>query len=189
MDTRSPGLVTLAFTGDLVPSQLRIHSRSTMIALSHAIEGHAALSGSETVLIATFQRLSLLRPEALRYARLAPQLAQVFALGVADAPPDPIAGVTVLPLDASWPLVQEWAVIASGPRCCAALLSRDVEGFRPDHRSRHYMGRWTTDAAEVDSVLRRFYQAIGQQPPAVRRERHASLQTATAIRQALARHP
>jgi len=160
-----------------------------MIALSHAIEEQAALSGPETVLIATFQRLALLRPEAARYMRLAPQLAQVFALGVPDTLPDPIVGVTVLPLDASWPLVQEWCVIASGPRCCAALLSRDAEGFRPDRHSRRFMGLWTTDAAEVDRVLRQFYQALGQQPSAVQRERHASLQTATAIRQALARHP
>lgn len=189
MHASTPGLATLTLIGALAPTQLRIHSRSTMIALSHVIEEQAALSGPETVLIATFQRLSLLRPEAVRYARLAPQIAQVVALGVPDTLLDPIAGVTVLPLDASWPLVQEWCVIASGPRCCVALLSRDVEGFRPDCPSRRFMGRWTTDVVEVDSVLRRFYQAIGQQPPAVQRERQASLQTATAIRQALARHP
>lgn len=186
MPTHFPGLATLTLVGDLAPAQLRIHSRTTMIALSHAIEEQAAASGPETVLVATFQRFSLLRPEAPRYAKLAPSLAQVFALGVPDILPDPIPGVTVLPLDTGWPLVQEWCVIASGPRCCAALLSRDVDGFRLDQRSHHFMGRWTTDAAEVDAVLQRFFQSLGQQPPAVRRERNASLHTATAIRKALA---
>jgi DICT domain-containing protein len=185
MQSPTPELATLALTGDLLPAQLRLHSRTTMIALSHAIEEQAAESGPETVLIATFQRLSLLRPEAARYARLAPRLAQVVALGVPDALLDPIPGVTVLPLDPSWPLAQEWAVIASGPRCCAALLSRDVEGFRLDRRSRRFAGRWTTEPAEVDKALQRFYGAIGQPAPAVQREALASLQTAAAIRRAI----
>jgi DICT domain-containing protein len=181
------GLATLSLTGGLAAAQLRLHSRRMMIALSHAIEEHAAASGPETVLVAAFQRLSLLRPEAERYARLAPRLAQVIALGFPDVTPEPIPGVTVLPLEPAWPLVQEWCVIASGPACCAALLSRDAEGFRPDRRSRQFRGRWTTEPAEVDLALRQLFAAIGQPHPSLQRDRRASLQTANAIRAALAR--
>jgi DICT domain-containing protein len=187
MHTLFSNLATLAFTGHLLPAQLRLHSRSTMIALSHAIEEQAAASGPETVLIATFQRLSLFQRESARYARLAPGLAQVFVIGVPDALTDPISGVNVLPIDQSWPLVEEWVVIASGPTCCAALLSRDAEGFRLNQRSRRFAGRWTTEPAEVDRALQRFYEAIGQPPPVVQREALASLQTAATIRRALSR--
>ncbi len=183
----SPALAAASFTGDLSLTQLRLHSRSTMIALSHAIEEQAAESGPETVLIATFQRLSLLRPEAARYARLAPRLAQVFALGVPDVELDPIPGVTILPIEPGWPLAQEWVVIASGPRCCAALLSRDAEGFRLERRSRRFAGRWSTEPTEVDGALQRFYDAIGRPAPAVGRDTLASIQTAEAIRRAIAR--
>ena len=119
------------------------------VRLGHQVEVSLLAYDDETVLIATFQRLSLLRPEAARYARLAPKLAQVFAIGVPDVQLDPIPGVTILPLEPGWPLAQEWVVIASGPRCCAALLSRDAEGFRLDRRSRRFSGRWTTEPAEV----------------------------------------
>ena len=61
---RPPGLATLGLTAGLAPAQLRLHSRRTMIALSHAIEEQAAASGPETVLIVTFQRLSLPRSDA-----------------------------------------------------------------------------------------------------------------------------
>lgn len=183
----SPALAAISFTGDLLPAQLRLHSRGAMIALSHGIEEQAAESGPETVLIATFQRLSLLRPEAGRYARLAPRLAHVFAIGVPDVQLDPIPGVTVLPIEPGWPLAQEWVVIASGPRCCAALLSRDAEGFRLDRRSRRFAGRWTTEPAEVDRALQQFYGAVGLPVPAVQRESLASYQTAEAIRKAISR--
>jgi DICT domain-containing protein len=128
------------------------------------------------VLIATFQRLSLLIPEAQRYEQIAPRLNQTFALGVPDVALDPIPGVTVLPLAAGDPLTEEWVVIASGPTCCAALFSRDTEGFRLNRRSRRFAGYWTTGAAEVDKALRRFYQAIGREPPAIRREPGAGVQ-------------
>jgi DICT domain-containing protein len=158
-----------------------------MIALSYAIEEHAAASGPHTVLVATFQRLSLFRPQASRYARLAPQLAQAFALGVPDAPAASTRGVTLLPLEASWPLVQEWVVIASGRSCCAALFSRDAEGFRPGQRSQRFAGRWTTNPDEVVGALQRFYAAIGQAPPAELPSHQAGQRSATAIRRALAR--
>lgn len=183
------GLTTLSLTADLSPAQLRLHSRRMMIALSHAIEEQAAASGPATVLIATFQRLSLLRPETARYTRLAQRVGRVLAFGVPDIPLDPIPGVDVLPIEGGWPLVQEWCVIASGPTCCAALLSRDAEGFRLDRRSRQFAGRWTTTPAEVDGLIQRVYGALGQTPPSVQHDNRASLQSAEAIRKAIHRRP
>lgn len=181
------GLPTFAFAADLPASQLRLHSRQMMLTLSYAIEDLAAASGPQTVLIATFQRLSLYRPQIARYANLAPQIAQVFVLGLPDISPPPIPKVTVLPIEASWPLTQEWAVIACGPTCSAALISRDTEGFRPDRRSLRFAGRWTTDRREVTGVIRRFYATLGQSPPLVQPDDRASLRSGAAIREALTR--
>ncbi len=181
------GLATLSLTSDLTPAQLRLHSRRMMITLSHAIEEQAAASGPGTVLIATFQRFSLLSREAGRYAQLAPRLARALAFGVPDAPLDPIPGVEALPLDPGWPLVQEWCVIASGPTCCVALLSRDSDGFQLERRSRQFAGRWTTDPTEVDQLVERVYRAFRQTPPSIKRDQRASLQSASAIRAALSR--
>lgn len=180
-------LAQLQIAGDLPEAQLRLHSRRIMIILSHAIEQQAAASGPGTIMVAAFQRLSLLRPEAQRYTAIAPRLTQAFALGVPDIEPPELPGVTIVPIEAGWPLAQEWLVIASGPDCCAALLSRDAEGFDMSRRSRRFHGRWTTDPGEVDAALGRFYTAIGQPLPHIPHEHGASLHTATTIRQALAR--
>ena len=181
------GLPTFAFAADLPVSLLRLHSRRMMLTLSYAIEEHAAASGPQTILIAAFQRLSLYRPQIERYARLAPQLAQVFVLGLPDISPPPIPNVTVLSIEASWPLAQEWAVIACGPACSAALISRDTEGFRPDRRSLRFAGRWSTDRREVTGVIRRFYATLEQSPPLLQPDERASLRSGAAIREALTR--
>lgn len=185
--TASPALQSLSLSAALPADQLRLHSRSMMLTISFAIEDLAGASGPHTVLIATFQRLSLFQPQLERYARIAPRVAQVFVLGVPDVAPPPIPNLTVLPIAASWPLAQEWAVIASGPGCCAALITRDAEGFRPDQRSRRFAGRWSADRREVAAALARFYAALGQAPPAAPSDERASLRSSAAIRAALAR--
>jgi DICT domain-containing protein len=180
------GLDQLTFTDGLDPSTLRLHSRTIMIALSHLIEEHAAAAGPETVLVATFQRLSLLRPEVVRYAELAPRIGRVYALGVADVPPPEIPGVTVLALDAAWPLAQEWNVVVSGPRISMALLARDAEGFRMERRSQRFRGCWISDRAAVDAALAQFFQAINVPAPAAGHDTQATFSSTRAMRAALA---
>jgi DICT domain-containing protein len=184
--TSPAGLSDLALTNDLRPGRLRIHSRSIMIALSHQIEAHAAAAG-ESVLIACFQRLSLLLPEAERYRALAPRLSRVYVLGVPDVPAPDIPGVTVIPLEASWPLAQEWNVIGSGPTFCAALLARDVEGFRLDRRSRRFEGLWTAEQRAVNAALRAFFDTIGEPCPPLDRDAAATTRSTRAIQAALAK--
>lgn len=185
--TASPALQGLSLSAAIPADQLRLHSRSMMLAISYAIEDLAGVSGPQTVLVATFQRLSLFRPQIERYARLAPQIARVFVIGVPDVAPPPIPNLTVLPIESGWPLTQEWAVIASGPGCCAALITRDAEGFRPDQRSRRFAGRWSADRREVAAALARFYAALGQAPSGAPPDERASLRSSAAIRTALTR--
>lgn len=185
-NTSRPGLADLALTRDLRPSRLRIHSRNIMIALSHQIEAHAAAAG-ESVLIACFQRLSLVQPEVDRYRALAPRLSRVYVLGVPDVPPPDIPGVTVIPLEASWPLAQEWNVIGSGPSFCAALLARDIEGFRLDRRSRRFEGLWTAEQRAVNAAIRAFFDTIGEPCPSLDRDAAATTRSTRAIQAALAK--
>ncbi|HMO58153.1 MAG TPA: DICT sensory domain-containing protein [Roseiflexaceae bacterium] len=165
---------------------MRLHSRRTMITLSHVIEEQAALGGTATVLIATFQRLSLYAVEAARYRRFALQFAQVYVLGVADAPVPDVPNVTVVPLERNWPLVQEWSVIASGPQVAVGLLALDAVGFRPEQRSRSFEGLFTTDPALIDAAVARFYAALTLPQPAFERDNRATSRNTEAVRRALA---
>jgi DICT domain-containing protein len=182
-----PGLAALALTAAIDPGRMRLRSRKVMIALSHLIEEHAVSAGPDTVLIACFQRLTLLRYEAKRYRDIAPRLGRVYALGVADVQPVPIPGAEILPLEADWPLAQEWNVIARGPTICAGLFARDAEGFRLHERSREYHGFWTSDPQIVDAAVAQFFSAIGERPPAVAHDSRATLQTTRALQEQLTR--
>ncbi|MEO7913636.1 MAG: DICT sensory domain-containing protein [Roseiflexaceae bacterium] len=176
----------LSFVDSLDKNKFRLQSRQTMIALSHVIEEHAATGGPDTVLIAAFQRLSLFAVEASRYRLLAPQFAQVYVIGVPDVPFVDMPNVTAVPLDSAWPLVQEWSVIASGPRISVALFARDLEGFRHETRSRSFEGLFTTEVAVVDAAVARLRDALALPARSFERDRQATFRNQMLIKQALA---
>jgi DICT domain-containing protein len=156
-----------------------------MIALSYLIEGYAAEAGGDTTLVATFQGLSRYLRQLPRYRTLAPRLAQVYVIGVADVEPEPVPGVTVVPIDAASPLVQEWVVLASGPRFCAGLLAHDREPYTPGRPSYQFFGRWTTDPSVVDDRLAAFFQALGRPMPAPRHDSRAIFERSRELLQEL----
>jgi DICT domain-containing protein len=186
LERRMTSLAHYAFTAQLPAAQLRLHSRQTMIALSHLIEELAIEGGPGTVLIATFQRLSLYLRELERYRRIAPSIAETVVAGVADCATPPVEGVRVVALEPSWALVQEWVVIARGPRCSLALMARDAEGFDPQRRSRRFLGLWTTDPARIDAAAAAFASASGVQLPTFARDSQATVQTTLRAQRALA---
>ena len=175
----------LSFTNDLPAEKLRLHSRKTMVALSHLIEEHAAAAGPQTLLIAAFQRLTLFQAELPRYQDFAARLAAVYVIGVPDTAPPDLPGVAVMPIEAGWPLAQEWVVIASGPACCVGLFARDAEGFRPDRRSKAFHGLWTTTPELVDARVHALHDALGLPRPSFERDTRATLRNTQAIQRAL----
>jgi DICT domain-containing protein len=182
----SPAIGAFSFTDDLPAAKLRLHSRKTMVALSHLIEKHAAAAEPQTLLIAAFQRFSLFQAELARYRDFATRLATISVIGVPDTAPPELPNLAAIPIEASWPLAQEWVVIASGPTCCVGLFARDAEGFRLDRRSKAFHGLWTTEPALVDSRVNAFYDALGLPRPRFERDTRAMLRSAQAIQRALA---
>jgi DICT domain-containing protein len=176
----------LSLVDGLDRKRFRLHSRRTMVALSHVIEDQAAAAGGPTVLVAAFQRLSLYAVEAARYRPLAPRFARVYVLGVPDMAVPELPNVQIVPLEPNWPLVQEWSVLASGPRVAVGLLARDVEGFRIDHRSRSFEGLFTTDAALVDAAVASLCAALGLPAPAFERDHQATFQSTKLVQRELA---
>jgi DICT domain-containing protein len=178
-------LDSLTLMGGLDDAQLRLHSRTTMIALSHLLEDLAAGAGGR-LLIATFQRLSLFRSEAMRYARLVTAYERIYAVGVPDITPPQIPGVTIVPIAPESLLAQEWVVITSGPSWCAALFARDAEGFRLERRSRRYKGLWTTEPRLIDRATAAFLDALGEAPEETTRDPRASFNAMQAMQAGLA---
>lgn len=181
---RPASLADLSFTEMLDQRQMRLRSRRMMLVLSQLIEDHAA-SVPGTFLIATFQRYSLYQKQLRRYKRLARDCAQVFVMGLPDDEAPAIPKVEYLPLEATWPLIHEWVVIASGPACCVALFACDNELAQPERRSRNFRALWTTNTHLVDSAVATFYSAIGQRPPHIMHDSLATYHTTVALQQEL----
>ncbi len=164
-------LATLSFTSSLDNYHLSLHSRSMMLNLSYLIEDYAA-SATDTLLIAAFQRFSFYRHQLARYRRLAPRCRHVYVIGMPDEKPPEVANVTYVPIEATWPLMHEWVVIADGPTCCIALCARDNKQLQPAHRTEHFQALWTTSVSLVDHAVTSFFMAIGQSPPVIDRDPH-----------------
>jgi len=177
-------LKDFSFVRPFKDQHMALHSRSVMLALSHVIE-QAAEDNPDTRLIATFQRLGLYQRQAKHYQRLAKRCPQVFVLGFPDVRPEMPAGITLVTLEAIWPLVHEWVVIAWGPTCTAALIAYDVEHRAPEERSKHFRGLWTTQSDQIDAVVRAFYAALQQPAPVINRDSRATYWTNTSIQKAL----
>lgn len=157
-------LATLSFTASLGSHHLSLHSRGMMLKLSYLIEDYAA-SETDTLLIAAFQRFSLFRHQLARYRRLAPHCRHVYVLGMPDEELPEVANVTFIAIDATWPLMHEWVVIANGPTCHIALCAYDHQRLQPARRPEHFQALWTTSVPLIDRAVTSFFSAIGQSPP------------------------
>lgn len=171
----APGLAELSFVEAAGSPGRALHSRSVMIALSHLIEDHAAAAGEGTILIATFQALSRFRRQLARYVAIAPRLGGAYVVGVPDVAVAAAAGVTVVPIEPGWPLVNEWVVLASGPSFCGGLIARDDSGYTPGRPSHQFLGRWTTEPSVVDTCIAAFFRAYGLDIPRITHDSRAIL--------------
>lgn len=134
----------------------QIYFKSSLTALSHAMEDQV-LAGIDTFLvIASFQRERFYRQEASRYLRIAEQADQVYILAAPESDfasrPQPYETIAFEPTDA---LAQEWHLTVLGPRYAACLVCR--ERLLPDaagdtlatDQARRFEGIWTFDRAAV----------------------------------------
>jgi len=161
---RSNALDRFSFASFVEEQRKTLHSRSMMLALSFLIEDYAAQSPG-THLIVAFQRFSNYRRQIRRYRNIVPRLVQAFVMGFPDETPPELPNVTLVALEADWPLVHEWIVIAWGPMCAAALVAHDEEQCAPHRVSRRFQAVWTTSVAQIEPMVTAFYRAIEQPAP------------------------
>jgi DICT domain-containing protein len=137
----------------LVTHRLR---KSTLIALSWAIEDECCAVADTPVLFGAFQRDAFYAPSAPRWAELArvARSAIVFAdhwHGTADDAIGPIRAT----LDEGAPMRREWAVVCDALDSTACLSAWELPGQTgvPD-RQRIFEAVWTVDPVEVRDAAR-----------------------------------
>jgi DICT domain-containing protein len=137
--------------------------KSTLVALSRAIEHETLAHAAAPVLFGAFQREAFYRHVERRYRRLAQQAdaATVFADFRQARHSD--GGPVELPIGSGEALGNEWAVIVDAPGYAACLLAWEhpgpVQPGGPRDRERRFEALWTVDpratrrAAEVAARL------------------------------------
>ncbi len=145
---------------DLRPHVLR---KSTLIALSRAIEHEALAQAASPVLIGAFQREQFYRAVEPRYRRMS-KLADA-AVVFADFPAvrKPPGGPIEIPISSGDALGNEWAVVVDAPGYAACLLAWEQPGDTapgdPNDLRRRFEAIWTIDplatrrAAQVGARL------------------------------------
>jgi DICT domain-containing protein/signal transduction histidine kinase len=135
--------------------QLRSHLyfKSSLTALSHAMEDRVLAGTDRPLLIASFQQEKFYRQEAHRYRRLGEISDQVYVVAAPDTEfSDLIEEYELVPFQQTDALANEWHLIAIGAQSAACLICREKVGTPSDvpvlpeiDPSRRFEGIWTFD--------------------------------------------
>jgi DICT domain-containing protein len=144
--------------------------KSTLIALSRAIEHETLASAASPVLFGAFQREPFYRQVEVRYRRIAlhADAAAVFAdfPAVRHEPGAP----SEIPIAEADVLGNEWAVIVDAPGYAACLLAWEQPGpltaGGPHDADRRFEAIWTLDAAATRRAAQVAAQLAGRADPA-----------------------
>ncbi|MBM0741346.1 GAF domain-containing protein [Phormidium sp. CLA17] len=150
--SRSPSILEdlLASLPDLRP---QIYFKSSLTALSHAMEDQVLAGVDQPVVIASFQRERFYRQEAHRYLRIADRTEQVYVLA---APETDFANRSdryeTIAFDKTDALAQEWHLVVVSAHYAACLICRERQVYTapgesslhlPPDQSRRFEGIWT----------------------------------------------
>lgn len=128
------------------PAVLR---KSTLIALSRAIEHETLAHAAAPLLFAAFQRAAFYRSVEARYRRMAGQADAAVVFADFAAVRHPAGGPTEVPIRADDALGNEWAVVVDAPGYAACLLAWEQPGVTepgaPDDLTRRFEAIWTVD--------------------------------------------
>jgi DICT domain-containing protein/signal transduction histidine kinase len=134
----------------VVPAlQLQTYFKSSLIALSHAVEDLVLADTDSPLVIANFQREQFYRQEMNRYRQIARRTDQVYVLAIPeDASSFALASEAyeTIPMDVSDELAQEWNLIVLGRHYTACLVCKELTiPAAPMDQARQFEGIWTFD--------------------------------------------
>jgi DICT domain-containing protein len=153
-------------------ARARVLRKSTLVALSKAIEHEALALAAAPVVFGAFQQERFYRRVEKRYRRLAAHAdaAAVFAdfTGGVRHPP---GGPVEIPIAGDDALGNEWAVIIDAPGYAACLLAWEQPGVTepggPDDHARRFESIWTIDAEATRRAAQVAARLAGRADPAL----------------------
>lgn len=139
----------------------QLYFKSSLTALSHAMEDQVLAGGENPLIIASFQRERFYRQEAHRYLRIAEHTQHVYVLAAPETDFANRSGAyETIAFEPSDPLSQEWHLVVLGQQYATCLVCREREitatqgNSPPDavppeqpamDQTRRFEGIWTFD--------------------------------------------
>jgi DICT domain-containing protein/signal transduction histidine kinase len=151
----------------------QMYFKSSLTALSHAIEDQVLAGTDQPLVIACFQRERFYRQESHRYLRIAELTPSVFILSAPETDFRNDSGVyESIAFDSTDGLSQEWHLVVISPEYTVCLICREhiqvasVQGhLMPMDQSRRFEGIWTFDREVSCTAAGLLLQRINQYRP------------------------
>ncbi len=165
-------LVT-AHEGSTTSLNLGVYYKNTLIALCHALEDFILESSSNPLMITAFQQGKWYLQEADRYGEIAQKASQVVIMatpgaGFADHLTSRRDNVSLVSLDTSDPVAQEWHLMIFSPSYAAMVLCQELSpadygssGVPENDLERKFYGFWTFDPGLVQETVELAISKIG----------------------------
>ena len=159
----------------------QMYFKTSLTALSHAMEDQVLAGNDCPLMIASFQQERFYRQEAHRYLRLAEITPQLYVLAAADTKfADGAASHETIPFDTKDALVDEWHLVVLGEQYTACLICREHRhgshspkpsaGAPALDQSRRFEGIWTLDRHVCEQAAHILLQRIAQYRPDLERK-------------------
>ena len=136
----------------LQPQRLR---KSTLIALSWAIEDECCARAERPVIFGGFQKEEYFRAAQERWTELARIARSTTAFADFGGAPETVAGIALVHLPEDAPMRREWAVVCDAPDYPAMLTAWELPGQStvPENK-RLFEAIWTVEPAAVRDAAR-----------------------------------
>ncbi|MSX02625.1 MAG: hypothetical protein F2813_05630, partial [Actinobacteria bacterium] len=127
----------------------QVLKKSSLMALSRAIEHEALACAVSPILIGAFQHEGFYRAVEPRYKQIAKQADAAVVFADFERQREPKGGPVEIPISSEDALGNEWAVVVDSPGYCACLLAWEQPGVtEPDEDpdlDRRFEAIWTLD--------------------------------------------
>lgn len=142
-------------TPEQQPLNFGVYYKNTLVALCHALEDCILATQDQPLVITAFQQGKWYLQEAERYSAIADQSHHITIMAAPDAgfhdhPTSQKSNVTLVDLDDSDPVSQEWHLIILSPEYAAMVLCQELrpeeygaEGLPEQDHARKFYGFWT----------------------------------------------
>ncbi|MBX2865782.1 MAG: GAF domain-containing protein [Leptolyngbyaceae cyanobacterium MAG.088] len=151
----------------------QMYFKTSLTALSHAMEDQVLARDDKPLMIASFQQERFYRQEAHRYLRLADITPHIYVLAAADtkfADGDGSVRHETIAFDPEDALVHEWHLVVLGEQYTACLICREhqqgaqkpkvLSGVPDFDQSRRFEGVWTLDRHVCEQAAHILLQRI-----------------------------